>query len=103
MALIKSCLASAGGGYNVTRLYDVSTVGRAYYDVNVTADVGDYLALSNAHNGSAISGTGITETSEISITGARKIYKVTSALNNATLRVNSAENSGGTIVQIRPI
>ena len=104
MALIKSCLASGGGGFDIVALYNVYTASGTYKDITVTANVGDYLALNNSNPNAEISGTGVSETSEITITGALKIYKVTSALTSASLRVlMQSGNSGGAVLHIRNV
>lgn len=102
MALIKSCLASGGGGYDIIELKNVHTVGGTYNDITVTADVGDYLVLNNSDASSTISGGAyIEETTEISITGALKIYKVVTAMTSQSVRVLMAGGNGGSVLQIR--
>lgn len=95
-------VTALSAGYDIIEIINVYTAGGSYNDITVTAAIGDYLVLNNSNNSSTISSTDITETSEISITGAIKIYKVTNAMTAASCRVlMQGGNSGGSVLHIR--
>lgn len=95
-------VTALSSGYDIIDFKNVRTVGSTYNDITVTADVGDYLVLNNSDSNSTISGpTYIEETSEISIAGALKIYKVVTAMSSASIRVLMAGGNGGSVLQIR--
>lgn len=103
MALIKSCLASGGGGYDIVELipYRVAS-GGTYSDKNITAQVDDYLALTSNISGATLANANISETSDVTITGAEKVYKVTQAMSSASVRILVGE-SGGAILHFRTV
>lgn len=95
-------VTALSSGYNIVNIYNLYTSGGTYNDITVSANIGDYLVLSNSNSEASISATGIEETTEISIPGALKIYKVTSTLSSASVRVlMQSGNSGGAVIQIR--
>lgn len=94
--------ANPSTGYDIVELIQCRvSEGGTYVDKTITAQVNDYLALTNSDSNATLSNTNISETSEITITGAVKIYKVNTAMSSSSTRVLALGGSGGAILHIR--
>ena len=95
-------VTALSSGYDIVELIQCRVgSGGTYVDKTITAQVGDYLALTCSDSNATLSNTNISETSEITITGAVKIYKVNQTMTSSSTRVLAQGDSGGAIVHIR--
>lgn len=93
--------AAQASGYDIVELIQCHIGSGTYVEKNITAQVGDYLALAYSDSSATLNNTNISETTEITITGAIKTYKVDQAMSSSTVRLIGGGNSGGAILHIR--
>lgn len=70
----------------------------------MTCDKDDYVVLSSSNRNTYVADSRFVETSEITVpyTAYQKIYKISAAINNESIRVLMQQtHQGGALVQMR--